>query len=93
MSALSMLSAEALDELVCRVADEVEKRARLDSDTDGTNGQGTGRWMTTDEAAEYLRCKPQRVRNLRSSRRLTPFMEGGRALCDRREVENLIEEA
>jgi excisionase family DNA binding protein len=95
VSALEFLSEAALRELVALVADEVARRGTAshgnDRDTAGTSVKSTGRWLTVAEAAEYLRCNPQRVRNLRSSRRLTPYVEGGRALCDRREVEALIE--
>jgi hypothetical protein len=48
--------------------------------------------MTVAETADYLRCKQQRVYELRSSRRLTPLSEHGRALCAREEVEQLIRE-
>jgi hypothetical protein len=44
------------------------------------------------EAAEYLRCKEQRIYELRSSRRLTPLSEHGRALCARSEVKQLVRE-
>jgi excisionase family DNA binding protein len=43
--------------------------------------------MTVDEAAEFLRCKPQRVRDLLSSRRLTTHKEGGRTLVSREELQ------
>lgn len=89
MSALSMLSAEALAELVGLVADEVERRQL----SNALESSSAGRWMTVAESAEYLRCDEQRIRNLRSARRLTPHREGGRALCDRAEVENLVGEA
>ncbi len=57
-----------------------------------------GRWLTVEEAAAFLRCKPQRIYELRSSRQLTPHYEGqggadgrrGRALVDRQELEALI---
>jgi hypothetical protein len=48
--------------------------------------------MTVAEAAEYLRCKEQRIYELRSSRRLTPLSEHGRALCARSEVKQLVRE-
>ena len=83
-----MLSPEALDELVRLVADEIGRRG-----TDRGQGITASRWMTITEATEYLRCDEQRVRNLRSTRRLTPHREGGRALCARAEVENLVREA
>lgn len=47
-------------------------------------------WMTTEEAAEYLRCKPQRVHELVSRGDLSRHKEGGRLLLDRAEVEALV---
>jgi excisionase family DNA binding protein len=46
--------------------------------------------MTTAEAAEYLRAKPQRVHDLLSAGRLTRHKEGGRTLVSRAEVEALV---
>jgi len=46
-------------------------------------------YFTVDEAAEYLRCKPQRIRDLLRSgaaQRLTPIKEGGRTLVLRDEL-------
>ena len=77
-----------LEQLAQRVADILEART-----TTRTSVTSTRRWLTIAEAAEVLRCRPQRIRNLRSARRLTPYVEGGRALCDGAEVENLVEEA
>jgi hypothetical protein len=89
MSGVSLiLPPEVLEQLAQRVADILEERTSAKSFPDVGS-----RWMTIEEASEYLRCRPQRVRNLRSARRLTPHVEGGRALCDRAEVENLVEEA
>lgn len=47
-------------------------------------------YLTVDEAAEFLRCKPQRIYDLRSSGRLNRFSEGGRALVLRAELERLV---
>jgi excisionase family DNA binding protein len=47
-------------------------------------------YMTVDEAAEFLRCKPKRIYDLRSSGRLSRFNEGGRALVLRSEIEALV---
>jgi excisionase family DNA binding protein len=48
--------------------------------------------LSIAEAAELLRCKPQRVYDLRSSRRLPRTVEGGRAVVRRTDVERLISE-
>lgn len=48
-------------------------------------------YMTTAEAAEFLRAKPQRVHDLLSSGRLTRFKDGGRTLVLREEVKALVE--
>jgi hypothetical protein len=49
-----------------------------------------GDWFTIDEAATFLRCKPRRIYDLRSSGRLGRFSEGGRALVSRRELAALV---
>lgn len=49
-----------------------------------------GPWLSVEEAAERLRCKPQRIYDHRSSGALTPYTEGGRALCSREEVDALV---
>lgn len=48
-------------------------------------------YMTTAEAAAYLRAKPQRVHDLLSSGRLTRFKDGSRTLVLRIELEALVE--
>jgi excisionase family DNA binding protein len=47
-------------------------------------------YMTVDEAAEFLRCRPKRIYDLRKSGRLARYSEGGRALVLRAEVERLV---
>jgi excisionase family DNA binding protein len=47
-------------------------------------------FMTVAEAAEYLRCKRQRVDDLLSSGRLTRHKDGSRTLISRREVEDHV---
>ena len=47
-------------------------------------------YMTTAEAAAYLRAKPQRVHDLLSAGQLTRFKDGGRTLVLRAEVESLV---
>jgi excisionase family DNA binding protein len=47
-------------------------------------------YLTTREAAEFLRCKPQRIHDLLSARRLTRIKEGRRTLVLRAELEGLL---
>src|SRR4051794_20464214 len=47
-------------------------------------------YMTVPEAAEWLRCKRQRVDDLLSARRLTRYKDGRRTLVLRSEVEALL---
>lgn len=42
--------------------------------------RGASQWMTTAEAARYLRCEPQRIYELHSSGALPAHREGGRLL-------------
>jgi excisionase family DNA binding protein len=44
-------------------------------------------YMTVAEAAAYARCKRQRIYDLLSSRRLTRYKDGSRALILRAELE------
>jgi excisionase family DNA binding protein len=46
-------------------------------------------YMTAPEAAQYLRCKRQRIDDLLSAGRLTRYKEGRRTLVARAEVEAL----
>lgn len=49
------------------------------------------KYASIDEAKDFLRCGKQRIYDLRSSRTLTPFTEGGRALVAWSELEALVE--
>jgi excisionase family DNA binding protein len=44
-------------------------------------------FLTVNEAAQLLRCKPQRIYDLLSAHRLTRFKDGSRVLLSRAEVE------
>jgi excisionase family DNA binding protein len=48
-------------------------------------------YLTTREAAELLRCKPQRIHDLLSARRLSRVKEGRRTLVLRAELELLLD--
>lgn len=75
-----------LDELVDRVADRVVQRLQ------SAPSSRTAELLSIAEAAELLRCKPQRVYDLRSSGRLPRTVEGGRAVVRRADVERLVSE-
>lgn len=47
-------------------------------------------YLDVDEAAEYLRCKRQRVYDLRSQGRLTKLGDGSRVLVLRAELDALV---
>jgi excisionase family DNA binding protein len=47
--------------------------------------------LTVGEAADYLRCSPQRIYELRSSGRLPRTREGGRALVWRSDLDHLLD--
>jgi excisionase family DNA binding protein len=49
------------------------------------------RWMTVAEAAEYARCSPQHIYDLRSDGRLGRHGERGHALVDRRELDAYLD--
>ena len=44
-------------------------------------------YMSVNEAAEYMRCRPQRVYDLLSARRLTRLKDGSRVLVRRDEID------
>ena len=48
------------------------------------------RWLTVTEAAAHARCSAQRIYNLRSGGQLSRTGDGGRALVDRFELDELI---
>ena len=81
-SALDLL----LDEFVDRVADRVVHRLEARDTRPQTE------LLSLTEAAEMLRCKPQRIYQLRSTGRLPRTVEGGRAIVRRSDLERLIEE-
>ncbi len=80
-SALDLL----LDEIVERVSERVARRLEAQSarphDSD---------LLSVPEAAAVLRCKPQRVYDLRSAGRLPRTVEGGRAVVRRSDIEQLV---
>lgn len=51
------------------------------------NGGEQSPWLTVDEAADYLRCKPKRVYDLLSQQRLPRHKDGSRVLLHRAELD------
>ena len=85
-SPFGLLLDEAIERLAERVADMLEERARLGA------GAPAAELLSVSEAAEMLRCKPQRVYDLRSAGRLPRTTEGGRAVVRRSDLERLVAE-
>jgi hypothetical protein len=75
-----------LDEFVERVADRVVRRLEALPTTQ------RGDLLSIAEAAELLRCKPQRLYDLRCAGRLPRTVEGGRAVVRRSDIERLVSE-
>ena len=73
-----------IDLLADRLAD------RLRSQQDGDAPAPSSPYMTVEEAADYLRCKPQRIYDLLSQGRLTPVKDGRRTLVERSEIERYL---
>jgi len=74
---------EELIELIAARAAQLTRQLELEENPPSP-------YMTVDEAAEFLRCKPKRIYDLRTSGRLTRLNEGGRALVLRAEIERLV---
>lgn len=75
------LSPDQLSEIAARVAEMLSTSSSPDS---------AQRWLTIDQAAAYIGCRRQRIYDLRSSGRLKRHGDGGRALVDRYELEQLV---
>ena len=80
--------ASVLDDVVERVAIRVAELL----DERGRPGGVTGDLLSVAEAAEVLRCKPQRVYDLRCAGRLPKTTEGGRAVVRRSDIDRLVDE-
>jgi excisionase family DNA binding protein len=77
---------EVIERLAERVADLLEERTRP------RLANVAPELLSVTEAAEMLRCKPQRVYDLRSAGRLPRTTEGGRAVVRRSDLERLVGE-
>lgn len=85
-SSLSALLDDVVERVAVRVAELLAEgdrhRARPES----------GELLSVAEAAEVLRCKPQRVYDLRCAGRLPKTTEGGRAVVRRSDLDGLVDE-
>ena len=79
-----------LEEFVDRVADRLAQR--LEERELWTPLREQCELLSVAEAAEMLRCKPQRVYDLRSAGRLPRTTEGGRAVVRRADLKRLVAE-
>jgi excisionase family DNA binding protein len=83
------LALEISDALVEQIAERAAAKvvARLVA----SNRNPQSPYLTVAEAAEYLRCKPQRVYDLLSARRLTRHKDGRRVLVARAELDDYVD--
>ena len=84
------LSAPALDALLDELVDRLAERVALR--LEARDPQLEGELLSVPEAAHVLRCKPQRIYDLRSAGRLPRTVEGGRAVVRRSDLDRLIGE-
>jgi excisionase family DNA binding protein len=90
------LSDGAIARLASRLADSPDFLDALADRVAERLGLATGpesRYLTIPEAAEYLRCKRQRVYDLLSARTLSRYKDGSRTLLSRAEVEEYVEQS
>ncbi len=77
------LPPELLEAIAARAAELVEDRV----------AEAPEPWLDVHEAAEYLRCKPQRIYDLVSQGRLRHRKDGRRLLFRRSELDAYLEES
>jgi excisionase family DNA binding protein len=75
------IPAELVDVIAAKVAGILEGRQPA---------AAPKRWLTIDEAADYIGAKPKRIYDLRSAGRLSRTGDGSRVLVDRNELDRLI---
>ena len=76
---------ELLEAIAERTAEIVLERVRAEA-----RATREPKFLSVQEAAELYRCKPQRIYELLSARRLTGVKEGGRVLLLREELEGRL---
>jgi len=84
-SSLALLIEDFVERVADRLAQKLEERGLRPSNANTE-------LLSVPEAAAVLRCKPQRVYDLRSAGRLPRTTEGGRAVVRRADVELLVDE-
>ena len=75
--------AELLEAIATRAAELVEDRV----------AEAPEPWLDVQEAADYLRCKPQRIYDLVSQGRLMNRKDGRRLLFRRSDLDAYLEES
>jgi excisionase family DNA binding protein len=83
--AFGALLEELAERIAERLAEKLEERR-------WATRQEASELLSVREAADVLRCKPQRVYDLRSAGRLPRTTEGGRAVVRRTDLEQLVAE-
>ena len=78
--------------LLDQLLDEIARRAAhiVLAQLDQPAPAAVSPFMTIAEAAEYARCKRQRIDDLLSARRLTRFKDGRRTLVSRAELDQYL---
>lgn len=87
---------EWLSALVGTIADAVVEQVQSKltaAERDARQAQPPSPWATVEEAATFLRCKPQRIYDLCSAGELRRHREGGRLLILRSDLELRVEAA
>lgn len=69
-----------------------ERAAELLAERQATTAKQTP-YLTVEEAADYLRCKPKRVYDLCSQRRIPFAKDGSRTLLRRGDLDAYLEES
>lgn len=77
------------DELLDALADRVAARV-LEALPGIGGGEAPSPWLDVAGAADYLRCKPKRLHDLSSQRRVPVHREGSRLLFHRGELDEWI---
>ena len=84
---MSAVTLDITDELVERIA---ERAAELIAASEAPEPTP---YLSVEEAAEYLRCKPKRVYDLCSQRRIPFVKDGSRTLLRRTDLAAYLEES
>jgi hypothetical protein len=87
----SLQLAALLDDVVDRVAERLAQK--LEERGLRPDEAAQAELLSVPEAAAVLRCKPQRVYDLRSAGRLPRTTEGGRAVVRRSDLDRLVMES